>query len=169
MRLLMGMTSLLAVMLAGRFFLFAQTPSNLEGVWKIQQSATADGGLVNQTPLSNLVIFTPEHYSLVRIAGSEGPRRFETHWLPTDAEKLARYDAMFVNAGTYEIEADRLTMMPIVARVPEFVGGSLEYQYRLNGDVLTLTGVDEHSFDGVQAPWATRGEGTTLTLGRVAR
>ena len=111
----------------------------------------------------------PEHYSLVRIAGTEAPRRFETHWLPTDAEKLARYDAMFVNAETYDVVADRLTMLPSVARVPEFVGGSLEYRYRLEEDVLTLTGMDEHSFDGVQAPWATRGEGNTLTLRRVDR
>ena len=168
-RLLTAMTLLLAVMLMGSLFLSAHTPSGLEGVWRISQSDAADGGSVNRAPLSNLVIFTPEHYSLVRIAGTEAPRRFETHWLPTDAEKLARYDAMFVNAGTYDVAADRLTMMPSVARVPEFVGGSLEYRYRLEEDVLTLTGMDEHSFDGVQAPWATRGEGNTLTLRRVDR
>ena len=147
----------------------AHTPSGLEGVWCISQSDAADGGSVNRAPLSNLVIFTPEHYSLVRIAGTEAPRRFETHWLPTAAEKLARYDAMFVNAGTYDVVADRLTMMPSVARVPEFVGGSLEYRYRLEEDVLPLTGMDEHSFACVQAPWATRGEGNTLTLRRVDR
>ena len=75
---------------------------------------------------------------------------------------------MFVNSGTYEIGEGTLTMTPVVATVPEFVGGNIEYRYRLVGDALTLTGLDEHPFDGVQAPWRKMREAATLALGRIA-
>ena len=167
MKVAVGTVLLVGVALTGGLLLFAQTTSNLEGVWQIQQVTPRNGEPVNRTPLPSLVIFTTEHYSWIRIAGTQAPRNFGKHWLPTDAEKLARYDAMFVNAGTYEINEGALTMRPVVARVPEFVGGNIEYRYRLAGDTLTLTGLDEHSFDGVQAPWAKIGQAATLTLVRI--
>jgi len=140
----------------------------LEGVWQIQQITPKDGGPVNRNPLPSLVIFTPEHYSMVWMAGSEAPRAFAKHWVPTDAEKIARYDAILVNSGTYETGQGKLTMTPIVARVPEFIGGTIEWEYRLSGDVLVLTFLDEHSFDGVQAPHAKSGGGVILSLDRIA-
>ena len=125
MKLAVGTVLSVAVALTGGLLLFAQTTSNLEGVWQIQRVAPGNGEPINRTPLPSLVIFTTEHYSWIRIAGTQAPRNFVKHWLPTDAEKLARYDAMFVNAGTYAINEGTLTMTPVVARVPEFVGATL--------------------------------------------
>ena len=98
---------------------------------------------------------------------SEAPRASMECWLPTEAEKIARYDIV-VSTGTYERGGSELTMTPIVTRVPEFVGGANKWGYRLTGNALVLTFLDEYSFDGVQAPWVGTGGGHILSLSRVA-
>ncbi len=147
--------------------LFAQSAPKLEGVWQIQRITPKDGGPINRNPQPSLVKFTAKHYSMVWMPDSHATRALAERWRPTDAEKIARYDAIFVNTGTYEREEGKLTMTPIVARVPEFIGGTIEWGIRFSGDVLVLTGLDEHSFDDVQAPWAKSGGGVILSLGRI--
>lgn len=142
----------------------------IEGAWQIQSIATKDGsGPAIEDPLPNLFLFTAGHYSMVWMPGTESQRVYEERWKPTDAEKLARYDAIVVNSGTYEISDSTLTTHPIVARVPEFMGGRFVYEFRLTDETLQLTMVDEYSYDGVQAPWAAAGGGLVLILTRAER
>ena len=74
-----------------------------------------------------------------------------------------------VNSGTYELAGDSLiTLRPVVSRVPGFMGGgTLLYEFRVVGDTLNLTSLDEYSFDGIQAPWAASGSGVKLSLTKV--
>jgi len=167
MKLTVATVLSVAVTLGGGLLLYAQSTPTLEGVWQIRETASKGGGPANRNPLPSLVIFTPGHYSMVWMFGSEAPRSFAKQWFPTDAEKIARYDTLGVNSGTYVKGQGKLTMTPIVARVPEFIGGTIEWEYRLSGDVLVLTFLDEHSFDGVQAPHAKSGGGVIMTLGRI--
>lgn len=147
------------------------TSSNeLAGVWRVTmlefQSPTDSS--INSDPQPGQAIFSDSSYSLVWMPGS-GMRSFQERWMPTDAEKIERYGQIVVNSGMYSIENDSLmTLHPLVSRVPEFMGGgTLTYVYRLSGDTLQLTSLDEYSFDGVQAPWAAARNLVTLTLERV--
>ena len=137
------------------------------GVWKIAEVEPLDGSApVNRSPLPNLVLFTEKHYSMVWLPGKEAQRAFATRWQPTDSEKIARYNAIVVNTGTYEVKDSILTMHPIVARVPEFMGGTFVHWLQLSGDTLRLTTLDEYSYDGVQAPWVKAGGGEKFTFVR---
>ena len=115
-------------------------------------------------PFPNLFIFTPRHYSMIWVLGASEP--FAERWEPTDEEKKERFDSMVVNAGTYEIDGDTLTAHPMVARIPDFIGGRLICEYNVDNDMMRLKFVDEYSFDGVQAPWVASG-GLILTLVRI--
>lgn len=143
-------------------------PSQLKGVWRITEIESLGGSApVNRDPLPSLVIFTAHHYSMVWLPGTEAQRAFAKRWHPTDTEKIARYDAFVTNTGTYDAVDTILTMHPIVARVPEFMGGKLIHSYSLSADLLHLVTLDEYSYDGVQAPWVKSGGGEKLTLVRV--
>jgi hypothetical protein len=138
---------------------------SLIGVWQIEIVQPSNGKVTK--PLQNLVIFTQQHYSMVRILGNEAPQKFEKPWTPTDTEKISRYDSLIVNTGRYVVSDGEIQMTPSVARVPEFIGGSFTFDYHVSDDGLMLISKDEYSFDGVQAPWAKQGLTTTLTLQRV--
>ena len=90
-------------------------------------------------------------------------------WVPTDEEKVQRYGEIVVNSGTYELAGESLmTLFPVVSRVPGFMGGGkLLYEFRVQGDTLWLTSIDEYSSDGIQAPWAASDNGVKLRLSKV--
>jgi hypothetical protein len=136
------------------------------GVWQVKEIARQGGGSITDKPFPSIIIFTPRHYSMVWVFGADPLRSFAERWNPTDVEKIERFDSLVVNSGTYEIEGSMLTVHPIVARIPEFVGGTLVCEFRIENDSLQLKFVDEYSYDGVQAPWVARG-GLVLTLLRV--
>ena len=100
--------------------------------------------------------------------GTTSLRAFEERWVPTDAEKIQRYGEIVVNSGTYTVGGESsITLRPTVSRVPEFMGGgTMLAEYRVVGDTLWYTQVDEYSFDGVQTPWAAAGGRVTLKFTR---
>ncbi len=145
--------------------------NGLLGVWQIQviENTTSSGSSINSNAQPSLVIFTRSHYSLIWMPGTTGMRAFKQRWLPTDEEMIQRYSEIVVNSGTYTQTESTITARPVVSRVPEFMGGgTLLYEYRVQGDTLWLTSLDEYSYDGIQAPWAAAGNRVTLTLTRVA-
>ncbi|UCD05299.1 MAG: lipocalin-like domain-containing protein [candidate division WOR-3 bacterium] len=135
------------------------------GVWQVTEirRQNVESPVVDK-PFPNLFIFTPRHYSMVWVLGSSEP--FAERWKPTDEEKIERFDSMVVNAGTYEIDGVTLTAHPMVARIPDFIGGKLICEFHIKNDTLRLKFVDEYSFDGVQAPWVAKG-GLIITLVRI--
>ncbi len=143
-------------------------PNDLNGAWQIRtrKVETATDTTVDQYRQPSLLIFADRYYSLVRTLGDTSMRAFAERWSPTDEEKVARFDEMLVNAGQYDIEGETITARPIISRFPEFMGGVITYRYTIEGDTLTLTALDEYSFDGAQAPWAAAGIHTTLKFTR---
>jgi hypothetical protein len=145
-------------------------PQDIVGVWQIKEVARQKGGEpVADMTIPSVFIFTPHHYSMVWLLSAEPQRAFAERWNPTDAEKIERYDSFVVNTGTYEITKSILTAHPIVARIPEFIGGRLVCEYQVEGDSLRLKFVDEYTYDGVRAPWVASGRGLILTLVRIGR
>ncbi len=145
-----------------------RNPLHIEGAWQIQSIAKKNGSRPTiDNPQPSLFLFTDKYYSMVWMPGTESKRAFEERWNPTDAEKLARYNAIVLNSGLYEINKSTLTTHPIIARVPEFMGGRFVWEFHLTDENLQLTMIDEYSFDGVQAPWAAEEGGLVLTLVRI--
>jgi hypothetical protein len=117
-----------------------KVPTEIVGVWQIKDiSSQSTNKSLTKDSIPSLFIFTP-------------------------TEKIRRYDSFVVNSGTYEIKDSFLTAYPIIARVPEFMGGKLVCEFKVEGDTLQLKLVDEYSFDGMQAPWVASGNGLILTL-----
>ncbi|MDH4211489.1 MAG: lipocalin-like domain-containing protein [candidate division WOR-3 bacterium] len=143
----------------------ATRSKNVVGVWQVKEIGRQNiESPVMDKPVPSLFIFTSHHYSMVWVLGADQP--FAERWKPTDEEKIRRFDSMVVNAGTYEIDEVALTVHPMVARIPDFIGGKLICEFQVENDTLRLKFVDEYSFDGVQAPWVAQG-GLFLTLVRI--
>jgi len=141
--------------------------TGIVGVWQVKEVARqGDSEKIADKPVPSIFIFTPRYYSMVWVFGAEPRRPFAERWNPTDAEKIERFNSMVVNSGTYEINVSTLTAHPIVARIPDFMGGRLICEYHVENDIMQLKFVDEYSFDGVQAPWVASG-GLVLTLVRI--
>ncbi len=140
---------------------------NVVGVWQIKQAGRQNAGspLMDKS-FPNIFIFTSRHYSMAWVAGENANRAFAERWNPTNDEKIERFDSMVVNAGTYEVKGSVLTAHPVVARIPDFIGGKLICEFHVDEDTMKLRFIDECSFDGVQAPWVKSG-GLVLTLVRI--
>lgn len=147
-----------------------KAPTEIIGVWQIKEisSQSANQPLTTDS-IPSLFIFTAHHYNMVWVLSEDPQRAFAERWNPTDAEKIKRYDSFVVNSGSYEIEESYLTAYPIVARVPEFMGGKLVCEFKVKEDTLRLKLVDEYTYDGVQAPWVASGDGLILELVRIDR
>jgi len=140
--------------------------NDIVGVWRVKEIGRQGGSEpIFDESLPSIIVFTSNHYSMVWAFGKVPQRFFTRRWKPTDAEKIERFDSLVVNAGTYETEGNTLIAHPVVARIPEFMGGKFICEYHVERDSMILKFVDEYSFDGVQAPWVAGG-GITLTLVR---
>jgi hypothetical protein len=157
---------LLAIMLSVIFFAACEKEvKGVVGVWQIEKIHHLDR-LIADKPVPSIFMFTHGHYSMLWVLTTKPEQPFAERWNPTDEEKLKRFNSLIVNSGTYEIDGSMLTMHPLVARVPDLVGGRQICEYSIDKDTMRLKFVDEYSFDGVQAPWV-KGGGLTLTLVRV--
>jgi hypothetical protein len=123
------------------------TENPLLGTWIITETTVTQlsGTSVNENPQPGLVIFTDRHFSIVLIPGGE---RAPFSADRTDTERLAAYDNLIVDAGTYERTDSTFTIANIVAKVPSVMPphstGNLTFGYSSGGDadflILTLRG-----------------------------
>lgn len=118
--------------------------SPLEGAWSVASiHVTGPDSAANATMQPSVYLFGDKYYSMMRVTGNQ-PRTLAATDSATDAERLAAYNSFIANTGTYEIADSTLTTHPIVARSPNFMGGSDKYHFRVSGDTLWLsnTGAD---------------------------
>ena len=146
----------------------APAKDSLEGVWRITEIkvVNADGETLNSQPQPGFYIFTSGHYSAIWTPGTKPRVPFADVWQAIDEEKVAAYDTIIVNTGTYELTESMLVTHPLLAKVPGFAGGKASYKYRLDGDNLWLEDVDISSRTGVRLPNLDE-EKTHLKLVRV--
>jgi hypothetical protein len=133
----------------------------LEGVWRrvAETYLGPDTGWTLAHPQPSLYIFTARHYSMMFVPGT-APRAPFTTGAPTGPEKLAAFESFRASAGTYEVKDSTLTLAPVVARVPNRVGESQVYAYRVRGDSLWLT---------MRYPWARDPAKTAMVQLRLVR
>ena len=110
-----------------------------------------------------LYIFAEGYYSAVFAPGAEPRVPSATPFQPTTEEMMAQYQSIIINTRTYEISGSTVTLRPIIARSPAFVGGQQTSEFRIEGNTLTLTETTVVAADGTPAP----GAAGSLTLRRV--
>jgi hypothetical protein len=132
----------------------AALAGELDGVWHLLSSETIgpDGRRYPGRTYESLLLISHGHYSMNWAFGPQKSDYFAKRFNPTDAERLARYNAMLVNAGSFELDGRVLTIRPKFALVPEFVGGVGEFEYSLRGETLELVWRKIESADGIPDP-----------------
>jgi len=140
-------------------------PGNpLHGVWSMSEMTPGGGGTALDPSQPGLFIFTEGHYSAVYSLGGKPRPRSAISFNPTSEEKIAQYDSIIVNAGTYDVSGSTITFRPQIATSPEFVGGQSAVKFKVDGDVLTLTMQSVVAADGASAPDMA---GTSMKLRRL--
>jgi hypothetical protein len=118
----------------------AQTKNPLMGAWKVTEIANP-----NSPPLTNpqagLYIFTEKHYSAVRLNGTKPLPNYPSNDVATDAEKVAVFNTLYMNTGSYTVSGNMLTMSPMVAKSAFAMapGRTLQYEFSISGNTLTFT------------------------------
>ncbi len=139
MRRLIGIT--LLGLFAVAVTVYGQSPATrnpLVGAWRVTEIDDA-----NRPPITNpqpgLYIFTEQHYSFVRINGTGPLPDYPSNDKATDADKVAVFNALYLNTGTYAVTAKMLTTKAMVAKSAFVIGASNQYEFAVNGKVLVLT------------------------------
>jgi hypothetical protein len=124
---LMGRVGLILV--AGALVAAYAADSPLAGAWQL------DSG---QSPQAGLYLFTQTRYSMM-LAATNRPDIADTSKATAD-ELRAIWGPLLANAGTYEISGDRMTIHPLVAKIPVVMksGANEVYEFRIEGKTLTL-------------------------------
>ena len=116
-----------------------QMKNPLMGAWKVTEIANP-----NSPPLTNpqagLYLFTEKHYSAVRLNGTKPLPHYPSNDVATDADKVAVFNILYMNTGSYTVSGNMLTANPVVAKSAFAMapGRTLQYEFTVNGDVLTL-------------------------------
>jgi hypothetical protein len=116
-----------------------QQPSTpLVGAWRVTELTDANGTIANPQP--GLYVFAKQHYSFVRIQGTRPLPDYPSNDKATDADKVAVFNALYMNTGTYSVSGNRLSTVAMVAKSKFAIGGSgNQYDFSISGNTLTLT------------------------------
>ena len=122
---------------------FAQSKSGVEGAWQLTEiTMTGKFAMTMKVTQPSVYIFTKKHYSKIYV-GTDKPRPVLDDYSKATQQQLFSIfvDGFDANAGTYEIEADKLTLHTIVAKSPSDMkeGSWTTYSIKISGDTITLT------------------------------
>ncbi|HSW27990.1 MAG TPA: hypothetical protein VLH75_00735 [Longimicrobiales bacterium] len=142
----------------------ADTP--MEGSWRVVEmhQAYPDGSAQPLHARESFFLFAGSDHSIAWTFGDGPSPPYAERWKPTEEERLARFGSMLVNAGTFEVDGDRMAAHPRFALAPELVGGEIRIRFSSAGDTLRLSWGATWSVDGV--PYPSDGASTVLRLVR---
>jgi len=99
----------------------------LMGAWKV------DGAQ------PGLYIFAKQHYSFARVQGEPLPD-YPSNDKATDAQKVAVFNTLYLNSGTYTVAGNTLATKAMMAKSKFAIGGAgNQYEFAISGNSLTLT------------------------------
>ena len=103
-------------------------PANpLMGAWKV------DGAQ------PGLYIFAKQHYSFARVQGEPLPD-YPSNDKATDAQKVAVFNTLYLNSGTYTVAGNTLATKAMMAKSKFAIGGAgNQYEFAISRNSLTLT------------------------------
>jgi hypothetical protein len=120
--------TLLALIVAATTLSGQSAPGNpLVGAWKVEGAQPG------------LYIFTRQHYSFARIQGAALPD-YPSNDKATDADKVAVFNTLYLNAGTYTVTGNVLATKATMAKSKFAIGGGgNQYEFAITGNALVLT------------------------------
>jgi len=138
----------------------------LEGAWQVveMRQEYPDGRGYPLHPRESFFLFAGSGYSIAWAYGDGPSPLYAERWRPTEEERLARFGSMLVNAGTFEVDGDRMVAHPRFALAPELAGGEVRFRFSFSGDTLRLSWDETYSVDGI--PYPSDGASTVLRLVR---
>ena len=99
----------------------------LIGAWKVESAQPG------------LYIFTKQHYSFSRVQGEPLPD-YPSNDKATDAQKVAVFNTLYLNSGTYTVTGNTLATKAMMAKSKFAIGGAgNQYEFAVTGNSLTLT------------------------------
>lgn len=142
MRRLIGISLLGLFAFGVMVTVYGQSPAArnpLVGAWRVTEIADANGPPIT-TPQPGLYIFSRQHYSFVRINGTRPLPEYPSNDRATDADKVAVFNSLYLNSGTYTVTANMLATKAMVAKSAFAIGGpGNQYEFTVNGNTLVLT------------------------------
>ena len=100
----------------------------LIGAWKVEAAQPG------------LYVFTKQHYSFARVQGDKPLPEYPSNDKATDADKVAVFNALYLNTGTYTVTGNTLATKAMVAKSAFAIGGAgNQYEFTINGNALVLT------------------------------
>lgn len=115
------------------------TGTPLVGAWRVTEFADANAAPITN-PQPGLYIFTGQHYSFTRIQGTRPLPAYPSNDKATDADKVAVFNALYLNAGTYTVNGNTLATKALVAKSAFAIGGAgNQYEFKVTGNNLVLT------------------------------
>ena len=115
------------------------TGSPLVGAWRVSEVADANAPPI-ANPQPGLYIFTKQHYSFTRINGTRPLPEYPSNDKATDADKVAVFNALYLNTGTYTVTGNTLATKAMVAKSAFAIGGAgNQYEFTVQGNTLVLT------------------------------
>ena len=117
----------------------SSTGASLVGAWRVTEFADANAAPITN-PQPGLYIFTRQHYSFARIQGTRPLPAYPSNDKATDADKVAVFNALYLNAGTYTVTGNMLATKAMVAKSAFAIGGAgNQYEFNVTGNNLVLT------------------------------
>jgi hypothetical protein len=115
------------------------TSNPLVGAWRVTEIADANAPPITN-PQPGLYIFAKQHYSFARINGARPLPAYPSNDKATDADKVAVFNALYLNSGTYTVTGNMLATKATVAKSAFAIGGSgNQYEFSVTGNTLVLT------------------------------
>jgi hypothetical protein len=115
------------------------TATSLVGAWRVTAFADANAAPITN-PQPGLYIFTRQHYSFARIQGTRPLPMYPSNDKATDADKVAVFNALYLNTGTYTVTGNTLATKAMVAKSAFAIGGAgNQYEFNVTGNSLVLT------------------------------
>jgi hypothetical protein len=122
------MTMLALIVAAATLSGQSAAPNPLVGAWKVESAQPG------------LYVFAKQHYSFARIQGDKPLPDYPSNDKATDADKVAVFNAMYLNTGTYTVTGNMLATKAMVAKSKFAIGGAgNQYEFTISGSSLTLT------------------------------
>src|SRR5258705_9167747 len=114
------------------------TNNPLMGAWRVTEIADATGPAITN-PQPGLYIFAKQHYSFARINGTKPLPDYPSNDKATDADKVAVFNALYLNTGTYTVTGNKLATKAAVAKSAFAISGAgNQYEFTVTGNTLVL-------------------------------
>jgi len=130
---------LLCMLLAVGYFLAgckSENKNTLEGVWeRVEGKFTIAGETISPTQKA-IKIFTKDHWAIIE--QEPNAQKFSSN--PTDAELINAAKGFDAFYGTYTLEGETLTESVELAFNPNWIGHSVSFEVRWEGDQWIQTG-----------------------------